>query len=166
MELVFDPFDLTDIDVRHHERPAGKAVPFQIGRHVHPKAHADAPPPPTPTGVDYLRLIEDRHTRALGEALNYAHLTDPAEASAPHDHLPPADDGGLDYDTDLLALADDTERHVLTDATDGPDAELEKELADFAALLTVQDPNSPATPADPAQAPAAATNNTNAQVNR
>jgi len=27
--LVFDPFDLPDIDVRHHARPGGKAVPFR-----------------------------------------------------------------------------------------------------------------------------------------
>ena len=44
VELVFDPFDLSDIDVRHHGRAVGKAVPFRIGRHVHPKAVADAPP--------------------------------------------------------------------------------------------------------------------------
>ncbi len=42
VELVFDPFDLTDITVHHHGRPAGKAVPQQIGRHVHPKAATDA----------------------------------------------------------------------------------------------------------------------------
>ncbi len=152
VELVFDPFDLTDIDVRHNQRPAGKAVPFQIGRHVHPKAQADAPPPPTPTGVDYLRLIEDRHTRTLGEALNYAQLSDPAEtstpASTPCDHQPPAEDD---------APAEHPERDVLTDATGGPDTELESELAAFAALL-IEDPDSPATPTDPT--------NTNAQVNR
>ena len=28
VELVFDPFDLTDIDVVHHGRPAGRAVPL------------------------------------------------------------------------------------------------------------------------------------------
>jgi len=78
VELVFDPFDLTDIDVRHHGRPAGRAVPFQIGRHVHPKARTDTAPPPTPTGIDYLHLVEDRHTRSLGERLHYAQLADPA----------------------------------------------------------------------------------------
>src|SRR5207244_9047445 len=67
VELVFDPFDLSDIDVHHHSRGVGKAVPFRIGKHVHPKAHADAPPPRTPTGIDYLRLVQDRHTRALGD---------------------------------------------------------------------------------------------------
>jgi putative transposase len=117
VELVFDPFDLTDITVRHHGRPAGKAVPFQIGRHVHPKAAADTPPPVTPTGIDYLRLLEDRQTRALGERLRYAQLTDqtaptdttPNEPTGPvtakPEPQPPADHDGLRYDTDLLALA-------------------------------------------------------------
>jgi hypothetical protein len=108
VELVFDPFDpfdLTDIDVRHHGRPVGKAVPFRIGKHVHPKAAADCPAPVTPTGIDYLRLIQDRHTQALGERLRYAQLTHPAD--------PPADAAGLEYDTDLLALA-----HNPTDSTD------------------------------------------------
>ena len=86
-ELVFDPFDLSDIDVRHHGRPAGKAVPFRIGRHVHAKAVADTPP---------------------------------------------ADENGLAYDTDLLALA--------STSGPGPDPhlQLQAELASFAALLPEQ----------------------------
>jgi len=123
VELVFDPFDLTDITVRHHGRPAGTATPFQIGRHVHPKATADTLPPATPTGIDYLRLLEDRQTRALGERLRYAHLADPSHPTGPAgrtqptgpvtappddqppDHQPTADHDGLRYDTDLLGLA-------------------------------------------------------------
>lgn len=138
VELVFDPFDLSDIDVRHHGRPVGKAVPFRVGRHVHPKAVADAPPPPVATGIDYLRLIQTRHTHALGQRLQYAQLTDPSQpdstcpaASAD----PPADGDGLAYDTDLLALASAT----------NPDPDLEAELAGFAALLEQQrtDPSEP-----------------------
>jgi putative transposase len=114
VELVFDPFDLTDITVRHHGRPAGKATPFKIGRHVHPKAAADTPPPATPTGIDYLRLLEDRQTRALGERLRYAQLTEPAPTepitTAPPNQQPAAlqpatDHDGLRYDADLLTLA-------------------------------------------------------------
>jgi putative transposase len=126
VELVFDPFDLSDIDVGLHGRPVGKAVPFRIGRHVHPKAVADAPPPAAPTGIDYLRLVQSRHTRTLGQRLQYAQLSDPAQPdSAPT--VPPADADGLVYDTDLLALANAT----------GPalDPTLEAELAGFAALL-------------------------------
>src|SRR5674536_281242 len=59
-------------------RPAGRAAPFPIHRHGHPKARTAAAPPATPTGIDYLRLVEDRHTSALGQRLHYAHLTDPA----------------------------------------------------------------------------------------
>jgi len=138
VELVFDPFDLSDIDVHHHGRPAGKAVPFQVGKHVHPKARADAPPPQAPTGIDYLRLIETRHTRALGQRLQYAQLSDPT----PQDNaasVPPVDgDGdGLAYDTDLLALAS------ATGDEPAQDTELEAELDGFAALLNHPDSTDP-----------------------
>ena len=132
VELVFDPFDLTDIDVRHHGRAAGRAVPHQIGHHVHRKAVTDPPPAPTPTGIDYLRLVEDRHTRSLGERLHYAQLADPAPPAAPaqpvEQHVasqptgagpedPTSEDptsvdltsedrDGLTYNADLLTLAD------------------------------------------------------------
>ena len=38
VELVFDPFDMTEIDVYWQGRKAGRAVPQVIGRHSHPKA--------------------------------------------------------------------------------------------------------------------------------
>jgi putative transposase len=138
VELVFDPFDLSDIDVRHHGRPVGKAVPFRIGRHVHPKAVPDDPPPPAATGIDYLHLIQTRHTRALGQRLQYAQLGDPAQPdSAPA--LPPTDTDGLPYDTDLIALASSTNPtpDPTPDPTPAPtpDPQLEAELAGFAALL-------------------------------
>lgn len=114
VELVFDPFDLADIDVHHHGRRVGKAVPFRIGRHVHAKAAADAPPPATPTGIDYLRLVQARHTRSLGEQLQYARLGDPTSLANPADN----DDLG-DHKSQV-----------------SPDPALEAELADFTALLT------------------------------
>jgi len=142
VELVFDPFDLSDIDVHHRHRRVGKAVPFQIGRNVHPKAHADAPPPAAPTGIDYLRLVQDRHTRSLGTRLSYANLTGPArpatDAATPDvEQQPPADDDGLRYDTDLLALADHQ-------AADPAQLTLEADLASFTAMLT--HPDQAATP--------------------
>ena len=136
VELVFDPFNLTDIDVRHHGRSVGKAVPFRIGRHVHTKAQADAPPPAAPTGIDYLRLIQTRHTHSLGARLQYAQLTDPTPPARPAvqtpapTSVPPADAAGLAYDTDLLTLANTAEPR--------PDPGLEAELADFAVELTKQ----------------------------
>jgi transposase InsO family protein len=78
VELVFDPFDLTRIDVRWHGRSMGQAVPHVIGRHVHHKARVDEPAPaaPAPTGIDYLRLVEQQHTAELAARVQYSRLRD------------------------------------------------------------------------------------------
>jgi putative transposase len=61
VELVFDPFDLTQLQVRYQGRAMGTATPAIIGRHIHPAAKPETPaPPPAPTGIDYLSLIEQR----------------------------------------------------------------------------------------------------------
>jgi len=64
VELVFDPFDLTDIEVRYQQRPMGRAIATRVGRHSHPQARPENPPAP-PTGIDYLALIEARHREHL-----------------------------------------------------------------------------------------------------
>jgi putative transposase len=78
VELVFDPFDLTVIEVRWHGRSMGTAVPHTIGRHVHHKARPDdaTPPAPPPTGIDYLHLVEQQHTAELAERVQYSRLRD------------------------------------------------------------------------------------------
>ena len=60
VELVFDPFDLTDIQVRYQDRPMGRAIPRHIGRHVHPAARPETAPTPRPSGIDYLGLVAGR----------------------------------------------------------------------------------------------------------
>jgi putative transposase len=78
VECVFDPFDLTDIDIRYDGRPFGTAVPHRIARHVHHKARPETPaPPPAATGIDYLRLVDAEQTAAAvdGLRLRYADLT-------------------------------------------------------------------------------------------
>ena len=76
VELAFDPFDLTRIDVRHDKQPAGTATPFTIGRHSHPRARPETPGPShaEPTGIDYLRLLDDTRGRQLQDQVNYAAL--------------------------------------------------------------------------------------------
>ncbi|HEY5848136.1 MAG TPA: DDE-type integrase/transposase/recombinase [Microlunatus sp.] len=78
VELVFDPFDLTHIEVRWQHRPMGQAVPHRIGRHVHHKARPDdtTPPAATATGINYLELIEAQHTKEISERLRYSQLPD------------------------------------------------------------------------------------------
>lgn len=87
VELVFDPFDLTDIEGRFEGRGMGKAVPVRIGRHVHPKARPEAAPAPVPTGIDYLSLVAARRAAELaGGGIDYAALTgavDPQEEERP-----------------------------------------------------------------------------------
>jgi putative transposase len=79
VELVFDPFDLSDIAVRYHGKEFAKAVPHVIGRHSHPKARPETEQqPPAPTGIDYLNLVAADHHDATGAAINFHALTTPA----------------------------------------------------------------------------------------
>jgi len=86
VELVFDPFDLTNIEVRFENRPMGHAVPVRIGRHVHPQAKVEAAPEPAPTGIDYLSLIAGRREAELaGRPIAYAALAGPSGAEGADD---------------------------------------------------------------------------------
>lgn len=79
VELVFDPFDLTRIEVRWNRRSMGAAVPMIIGRHAHPAARPEPgldPPPPT-TGIDYLHLVEQRADAELDRRISYAAIDQP-----------------------------------------------------------------------------------------
>jgi putative transposase len=90
VELVFDPFDLTDIEVRHQQRSFGTAVAFRIGRHAHPKARPEQPDtrPPPPTGIDYLRLLDATHQQRLAARINYAALAHDVDADGHHHPQP------------------------------------------------------------------------------
>ena len=51
VECVFDPFDLTLVEVRWNGKPYGLAAPQQVRRHSHPKAKPETPPRrPRPPG--------------------------------------------------------------------------------------------------------------------
>jgi putative transposase len=78
VELVFDPFDLTVLQVRHGGKDAGTALPFHITRHAHPRARPEEPgsgdDAPRATGIDYLALLDAQHDRQLAGRVNYAAL--------------------------------------------------------------------------------------------
>ena len=66
IECVFDPFDLTRIEIRFQNRPMGYGVPQVIGRHTrHPMVKPDPNEPRPTSGIDYLNLVADRHTDLL-----------------------------------------------------------------------------------------------------
>jgi putative transposase len=120
VELVFDPFDLTRIQVRLRGVPAGTAIPHRIGRHAHLKARPETPPePPAPTGIDYARLIADVHQTQLGAAntgVNYAALA----GSLPTSSVPAGSNEQLPGQLDLLTdLSGDTDLHDVTVLRDG-----------------------------------------------
>jgi putative transposase len=79
VQLVFDPFDLEHLEVRYDDREFGVAIPHRLSVHVHPKATAEAPDTldgmvSTPTGIDYLTLVEAEHQAATRRTINFADL--------------------------------------------------------------------------------------------
>jgi putative transposase len=80
-ELIFDPFDLTRIEVRYQGRPMGLAVPLRIGRHTHPQARREEPEPPPATGIDFLGLLADRREGDItgGPGIDYRVLQPPPD---------------------------------------------------------------------------------------
>lgn len=88
VELVFSPFDLEHIQVHHRGVRYGRAVPFRITRHAHPKARPETPEtePAPVTGIAYLQLVADAHQQqvAADERIGYHALyanTDPAPSA-------------------------------------------------------------------------------------
>lgn len=63
VELVFSPFNLEHIEVRHGGRSYGPALPHVITRHTHPKARPETsePSPAPSTGIAYLELVAQTH---------------------------------------------------------------------------------------------------------
>ena len=81
VELVFDPFDLTRIEVRYNRRSMGPAVPVVIGRHSHPAARLEpgTEPSPAATGIDYLHLVEAHADAELERRISYAGMNPSAD---------------------------------------------------------------------------------------
>jgi putative transposase len=57
IELIFDPFDLTKIDVRLDGRSYGFATPHQLQSHVHPHVRDHVEEAIKPTDIDYLGML-------------------------------------------------------------------------------------------------------------
>ena len=84
VELVFNPFDLTRLEVWWAGRKVGTAVPQVIGRHAHPKAPPDEDPQPVHyTGIDYLALIAGDGQADAGEQLRLSNIA--SDGDAGHD---------------------------------------------------------------------------------
>jgi len=91
LELLFDPFDLSEIEVRYAGRAMGKALPRRITRHTHPAARPEAAPPPRASGIDYLGLVASRMAAETARRIAYAGIDAPGKDPV-EDELPDGSD--------------------------------------------------------------------------
>ena len=75
IDLVFDPFDLSLINVRYMDRDFGVAAIHKISRHSHPMTIAHSPETIKPSGIDYLALVDKQHRKYLGSPIGYRELS-------------------------------------------------------------------------------------------
>jgi putative transposase len=130
VELVFDPFDLAKIEVRYRQRPMGAAVPFQLGRHVHPAARPDpaVQTAPRPSGIDYLAMVEQRVTTAQRQRIAYASLPQPPALDPSPDNAAQAGPLGVGSHLAATLMPADQAQHAasasnlapVTNSTAGP----------------------------------------------
>ena len=117
VEAIFDPFDLTEVEIRYNGQSFGTARVHRLGTHVHPKAtaHLEAPDDmPANPGIDYLPLVAAEHRAASRRSINFADLPDgdggddgvPGESTPWHE--PPLPFPGTDDNPDSDALVEVT----------------------------------------------------------
>jgi putative transposase len=73
VDLIFDPLELTEVQVQLDGREHGLAIPREIKRHVHPRAQSPAAAG-QPTGIDYLGLVQKRREQELQRRIDYRNL--------------------------------------------------------------------------------------------
>jgi putative transposase len=96
VELRYDPEDLAQLTVYVEGAVAGIATPLVVGRHTHPAVPQAARPAPTPTGIDYLGLVQAAHEQATVGPIAYRDLPLPSmQALAP---TPDAEDAAVQED--------------------------------------------------------------------
>jgi len=81
VQLLFDPFNLERIEVRHQGQSFGQAAVHEIARHVHPRAAPELPSPAPATGIDYLQLLAADHEQAMRRRIAYREITEPDDDS-------------------------------------------------------------------------------------
>lgn len=96
VELRYDPEDLAQLTVYVEGAVAGIATPLVVGRHTHPAVPQAARPAPTPTGIDYLGLVQAAHEQATVGPIAYRDLPLPGmQALTP---TPDAEDAAVQED--------------------------------------------------------------------
>lgn len=91
LELRYDPFDLSQLELWFQETFLQMAQPDQLVNPIHPDLKPDpkATPPAAETGLDYLALLRSEHQRLIQaqlEGIHFSQLTSPPVKPPLHDH--------------------------------------------------------------------------------
>jgi putative transposase len=101
VELRYDPFDLSHLELWLNNTFLQMAQPDQLVNPIHPEVTPDPvpPPPAAETGLDYLALLRTEHHRFIQaqlEGIHFSQLTDRPQPENPgpadDDHPQEADD--------------------------------------------------------------------------
>jgi hypothetical protein len=93
IELRYDPFDLSHLELWRHETFLQLAQPEHLVNPSHPDLKPDPlpAPPPVETGLDYLALLRTEHQRFIQaqlEGIHFSHLTDRPQPQEADDDRP------------------------------------------------------------------------------
>ena len=93
VELRYDPFDLSRLELWFQDTFLQMAQPDQLVHPIHPDVEPDPTPasPPLDTGLDYLALLRTEHHRLLQAQLEGIHFSQLADRPQPQPPSP-ADD--------------------------------------------------------------------------
>lgn len=96
IELRYDPFDLSQLELWFRDTFLQPVQPDHLVNPIHPEVEPDPRPaaPPAETGLDYLALLRCEHQRLIQaqlEGIHFSQLTDRAQLPNPAPK-PPADE--------------------------------------------------------------------------
>ena len=105
IELRYDPFDLSQLELWLNDTFLQMAQPDQMVNPIHPEVKPDPlpAPPAAETGLDYLALLRTEHHRfvqAQLEGINFSQLTDHPQPETPNSETPATDDHAQEADDD------------------------------------------------------------------
>jgi putative transposase len=101
VELRYDPFDLSRLELWFQDTFLQMAQPDQLVHPIHPDVEPDPRPasPPLDTGLDYLALLRTEHHRLLQAQLEGIHFSQLADRPQPQPSSP-ADDPAQEANDD------------------------------------------------------------------
>jgi len=105
VELRYDPFDLSHLELWLNDTFLEMAQPDQLVNPIHPEVKPDPvpPPPAAETGLDYLALLRTEHHRfvqAQLKGINFSQLADNPQPENPKPDTPADDDHPQEADDD------------------------------------------------------------------